>query len=81
MPVTPNNIGWNQVNKAVTKGSTEAIKLARDLTLPTKPTSALDAVGQAAGYAVGRPIKNARIVGGIVGKGARAVAKLYRNSR
>jgi hypothetical protein len=71
--MNPSNIGWNQVNKAVTKGTIKAIKTADDIVMPH---SALDVAIMAT------PVgKIARTVGGITGKGARAVAKLYRNSR
>lgn len=68
-----NNAGWNQVNKAVTKASTKAIKTANDVVMPH---SVKEAAFMAIPYG-----KVARTVGGIVGKGARAVNKLYRNTR
>jgi hypothetical protein len=71
MSINPSNIGWNQVNKAVTKTTNSTIKTARDLTVPKTP---LDAALMVVPYG-----KVARTVGGITGKGARAVAKLYRS--
>jgi hypothetical protein len=71
MAITPTNIGWNQVNKAVTKTTTSVIKTAKDLSVPKTP---LDAALMVAPYG-----KIARTVGGITGKGARAITKVYRN--
>lgn len=66
------NIGWNQVNKKVTKTTRKAIKVANELVVPK---SASDV----AMYAVARPIKNARAIAGIAKKGAKYVGKVYRN--
>ena len=71
MSMNPTSIGWNQVNKAVTKTSNTAIKTVKDLTIPKTP---LDAALMVVPYG-----KVARTVGGITGKGARAVTKLYRS--
>jgi hypothetical protein len=62
--------------KPITKGPAKAalnvIGFVKDVTVPT---SALDV----ALLPFARPIKSARVVGGIVGKGAKAVTKAYRN--
>lgn len=73
MSMNPSNIGWNQVNKAVTKATTKAVKTANDVVMPH---SALDVAIMAT--PVGRI---GRTVGGIVGKGAKYVAKVYRATR
>lgn len=69
------NIGWNQVNKKVTKTTRKAIKVANELVVPKS-------VSDAAMYAIpyGRAAKIAkRAVGGITKAGARYVEKIYRN--
>lgn len=62
--------------KAITKGPAKAalnvLGFVKDVTVPTSP---LDV----ALLPFARPIKSARMVGGIVGKGAKAVSKIYRN--
>ena len=62
--------------KAITKGPAKAalnvMGFIKDVTVPT---SALDV----ALLPFARPIKSARMVGGIVGKGAKKVSKIYRN--
>ena len=69
MAVNPVNVGWNQVNKKVTKASLSAIKAAKEITVPTTP---VDVAWLAA------PL-GGRMVGGIVKKGAKHVGKVYRN--
>ena len=72
MAVNPVNIGWNQVNKKVTKASLSAIKTAKELTVPKTPVDiALTLAGGTGG----------RAVAGIAKKGAKYVAKIYRNTR
>ena len=66
------NIGWNQVNKKVTKTTRKAIKLADEIAMP-------HSVMDVAMYSIMRPIKNARLVGGIAKAGAKYVSKIYRN--
>jgi hypothetical protein len=69
------NIGWNQVNKKVTKTTRKAIKVANELVVPKS-------VSDAAMYAIpyGRATKiTKRAVGGIAKKGAKYVSKVYRN--
>jgi hypothetical protein len=67
----PSNIAWNQVNKAVTSATNKTTKAVRDSVIPKTPMDLALTV-----FPYGRA---ARMVGGITGKGARAVAKLYRN--
>ena len=69
------NIGWNQVNKKVTKTTRKAIKVANELVVPKS-------VSDAAMYAIpyGRAAKiTKRAVGGIAKAGAKYVSKVYRN--
>jgi hypothetical protein len=69
------NIGWNQVNKKVTKTTRKAIKVTNELVVPK---SASDAAMYAIPY--GRAGKIAkRAVGGIAKAGAKYVSKVYRN--
>jgi hypothetical protein len=69
------NIGWNQVNKKVTKTTRKAIKVANELVVPK---SASDAAMYAIPY--GRAAKiTKRAVGGITKAGAKYVGKVYRN--
>ena len=69
MAVNPVNVGWNQVNKKVTKASLSAIKTAKEFTVPTTPVDVAFTLAPFGG----------RMVGGIVKKGAKYVAKTYRN--
>jgi hypothetical protein len=69
------NIGWNQVNKKVTKTTRKAIKTVNEYTMPK---SASDVAMYAIPY--GRAAKIAkRAVGGITKAGAKYVSKVYRN--
>jgi hypothetical protein len=69
------NIGWNQVNKKVTKTTRKAIKVVNELVVPK---SASDAAMYAIPY--GRAAKiTKRAVGGITKAGAKYVGKVYRN--
>jgi len=70
MAQTPSNIGWNQVNKKVTKTTRKIIKTADEYLIPKTPT---DVAFTLLGF------KGARIVGGIAKKGAKHVAKAFRN--
>ena len=70
MAISPSNIGWNQVNKKVTKATRKVIKTADEYLIPKTPVDvALTLVG----------LKGARVVGGIAKKGAKHVAKAFRN--
>ena len=73
MSMNPSNIGWNQVNKPVAKTVKKVIKAANDVVMPH---SIADAALMAIPYG-----KVTRTVGGIVGKGAKFVAKVYKASR
>jgi hypothetical protein len=69
------SIGWNQVNKKVTKTTRKAIKVVNELVVPK---SASDAAMYAIPY--GRAAKiTKRAVGGITKAGAKYVDKVYRN--
>ena len=72
------NIGWNQVNKKVTKTTRKAIKVADELFVPK---SASDVAWTIAGMKGTKPaIKiGKRAIGGITKAGARYVEKIYRN--
>ena len=69
------NIGWNQVNKKVTKATRKTTKGVNELVIPRSKTDV-------AMYAIpyGRAAKIAkRAVGGITKAGAKYVEKVYRN--
>lgn len=72
------NIGWNQVNKKVTKTTRKAIKVADELVVPK---SASDVALTIAGIKGTKPaIKmGKRAIGGIGRAGAKYVEKVYRN--
>jgi hypothetical protein len=70
MAISPSNIGWNQVNKKVTKATRKVIKTADEYMMPKTPADvAFTLLG----------LKGARVVGGIAKKGAKHVAKAFRN--
>ena len=72
------NIGWNQVNKKVTKTTRKAIKVADEHVVPK---SASDVALTIAGIKGTKPaIKMCkRAIGGIGRAGAKYVEKVYRN--
>jgi hypothetical protein len=69
------NIGWNQVNKKVTKATNKAIKTVNEYTMPK---SASDVAMYAIPYGKAAKITK-RAVGGITKAGAKYVSKVYRN--
>ena len=74
MPVNPSNAAWSGVNNATGKAVKklgQAGKVVTDTVVPKTPVDVALTV-----FPYG---KAARLVGGITGKGARAVVKLYRN--
>jgi len=68
--VSRNNAVWSNVNKPVTKAVTKTIKTVNEIVIPRTPS---DVAWMAGGYGA------SRVVGGIVKKGAKYVAKAYRN--
>lgn len=70
MALSPNNIGWNQVNKKVTKATGKVIKTADEYFVPKTPADvAFTVLG----------LKSARLAAGITKKGAKYVTKAFRN--
>jgi phosphotransacetylase len=69
--VNPSNMAWNKVNKTVAKTTNKVTKGIADVVVPKTP---MDVAMFAFPYG-----KAARMVGGIVGKGAKTVSKVYRN--
>ena len=74
MASSPQNLGWNQVNTPVNKIAVKGNKIAGEIGKAVIPRTPLDVALTVFPYG-----RAARMVGGITGKGAAAVAKLYRN--